>query len=77
MVHVRQWLLEPAGLEPKFEQQRSMLKGEPLSVLFYFASVLVSDQSCKTIAISAIFLNEMHHIGTEDTMLLLRVAGIS
>ena len=48
-------LLEPVGPEPEFEQQRSTLKGEPLSVLFYFGSVLVSDQSCKTIAISAIF----------------------
>ena len=55
MVHVRQCLLEPVGPEPEFEQQRGTLKGEPLSVLFYFGFVLVSDQFCKTIAISAIF----------------------
>ena len=55
MVHVRQWLLEPVGPEPEFEQQRGTLKGEPLSVLFDFGFVLVSDQFCKTIAISAIF----------------------
>ena len=55
MVHVRQWLLEPVGPEPEFEQQRGTLKGEPMGGRFFFWSVFVLDKYWQTIAISAIF----------------------